>query len=159
MVFAVVSGVGASGGRFVPANPTATHTAAGQFTISNYVSTQAYILSNTSTASRSGAIVTLSNTDDSTTVHAAPPKLGVTSVSPVYVERKAYTFNVPFSYFVQTGFQTGPAPCAPGWTCYGSCGPGGSCGRGTGYQQPACCLKDPTPSGYNDSFGEWARIT
>lgn len=157
MVFAILSGSASSGGRYIPSNPTATHTGTGQFTITNYLGYQEYILSNTSTANRTENIVTLSNSNDNTTIHAAPPKLGVTSASPVYVERKEYTYNVPYTVYVQTGFDVIPAPCPAGWTCYGDCS-SGTCGKSYGYEDPRCCLKDPTPSGYSDEYGEWAKI-
>lgn len=60
-------------------------------------------------------------------------------------------------FFVQTGFQTMGAPCPVGWTCYGSCGPGGSCGKPQGYV--TCCRTDPTPGGYSTGQNEWYRIS
>lgn len=158
MSFIAIVGAAGSSGRYTTAKPTLTHTAAGQFTISGYDSVStAYVLSNTTTGSRTNAVVSLSNANDSTNVYSAPLKLGQLS-APVYVERKAYTYSTPYSYFVQTGFETIPFPCPPGWgTMYP---PTSTCGRSTGYQQPACCSKDGLPpgTGWEDTFGEWARI-
>ena len=144
--------------RIIPIKPVLSHTALGQFTISpeSYRENLTYSLSSTSgSVSRNGSIITVSDPNAIVTIIASSSKGG--SAAPSTVERKAYTYTTP--YFVQTGpFYTYNGPCLPGSTCYGTCGEGqNNCGVTPGYT--TCCAKDATPSGYNDLYGEWSRIT
>lgn len=144
--------------RIIPIKPDISHTAFGQFTISEetYRENLTYSLSSTSgLVSRNGSVITVNDPNTVVTVIASTAKGG--SALPSTIERKSYTYTTP--YFVQTGpFYTYNGPCAPGSTCYGTCGEGtNNCGVTPGYT--TCCAKDSTPSGYSDLYGEWSKVS
>lgn len=147
---------------FSPPTPFFAHgPSAGQFDITpaTYLPYVKYIAKTdggvaATNATISGNRVTLPT---SGTEHArVHGNLGLDSEKSSRIERRTKTqYQVPV--WIQTGFQTMGAPCPVGWTCYGTCGPGGSCGKGQGYTtqqwQPT-----PTPGGFTDSAGEWWKI-
>lgn len=133
-----------------PAVPTLQHTGYGQFTITNYDPALTYTLTLVSgggTANRVGAVITLSNVNARFSITAAYAA-GATQSTAGFFERKAYTYTEEFydCYYTQD-------PC-------GSCPGGWWCGDFGWTRQ--CCnvrqIKNPTPSGYTDQFGEWARV-
>lgn len=168
-----------------PAKPTFAHTAAGKFTIQNYDSNVVYtttLVSGGGTASRSGAVITLSDVNARFSVSA-----GYAANAPQsalgFVERKAYTYhseNQPYacgshqcncrSEWANCGCECGGGGCG----CYGNSSQSwGQCGcPGTmcWYNQRTVCdtctsycdnwvqVKDGTPSGYADAFGEWSKV-
>jgi hypothetical protein len=148
-----------------PAAPVMKHTATGKFTIQNYDATLAYTtvrVAGGGTASRSGAVVTLSDVNARFSITA-----GYAASSPQsglgYFERKAYTYT--------DGGQSCSPNCRPiSGNCFngtGSCQGDGSCGAdGTiccGGSMGSTCTDNPDikdnygPQGYVDQFGEWAK--
>jgi hypothetical protein len=141
-----------------PATPTLSHTAAGQFTITNYDSSLVYTLalvSGSGTATRVGAVVTLSATTARFSITAA-----YASGAPVsgfgYMQRTPYTYTQVASLGGEgVGFYytTAGDPCSPPTWMPEELEPGNwLCRR----YDP---VKDATPSGYTDAYGEWARVT
>lgn len=155
----------AGAGRFVADKPALTHSAYGEFTITNYSSNLSYAVSVTSgTASISSGILTMSSTDATATITVSSPKGGSLSST---AERKAYTY-----YYTQSTTCT-PNCRAISGNCFdgsGSCQGDGSCAAdGTiccGGSQGSTCTtvtngpyKNATPSGYSDDNSEWWKTT
>lgn len=145
---AIIAAVGASagGGRFVPPITVARSglgLSAGQFRITDYSATYSYTLGGS--ASRSTNTLTLPNAPSGPasqgTVQPFPPK-GVTGGTVVNIARTPYTF---YTYSTSTPY------CATHWS-KGQCAGWGS---HTTHYGP---FKNPTPTNYTDSEGEWWRI-
>lgn len=140
----VAAGIGASGGRYTPTQPTIDHgTVRAQFVILNYTANDQYSLSsgsrtdNTITLSGSGTVVS--------TLTATPPKGGVPG-STKSIERRDYTYY----YGVTGGNPGGPCDYLPG--CGGLCI---YCAPGNPNYGP---FQNSAPPGFNDSYSEWWRV-
>lgn len=154
------------------------HTATGQFIITNYNASLVYTATNIS----GGGTATLNTTTGVYTVSSATSRWSVSAAYAVgapqsavdYMERKAYTYS-----YVQTGCSPNCrgicCGCGPTVNCSNCCpqlGGCGCCGDGScGADGCICCggsagctptygnVKDATPSGYNDSYSEWWKVT
>ena len=143
---ALVVGTVASSGRFVPAMTiarTGLGLSAGQFKITDatYNAGYTYTLTGPNT-SRSGQIVSLTTTPAQGTVQPFPPK-GITGGTVVNVARTPYTYHASYHHNPR---------CASHWSS-GQCaawGPNNHHFNGN--------VKNPTPTNYSDSEGEWWRI-
>lgn len=138
-----------AGGRgIVPVKPTATHTGTGQFTLgAEYSATNVYTLTaSAGSATRNGAVVSLSNANSVGTITAKSPK-GVTASTALTVERRAITYTT----VVLDSFET-----------FGGC-PDGYNFSDFGAQGTFCILygsnEDSPPAGFTKNHGEWAKIT
>lgn len=152
---------GLRGAGFAPAKPTLSHSAYGQFTIDNYNSMYQYSLSVTAgTASRSGAVITLSAVDAVLTV---TPSFGPAGTSAT-AERKAYTYHTENQQTCTPNCQPGGGPTGANSCWCGSSSDGyqtccGGCYGSTCSGNPNAVVKDSLPSGYTDSNSEWWKIT
>ena len=138
-----IIGAVASGGRFVPPITVARSglgLSAGQFKITDTNYTQYnYIMGGSAT--RSANIISLSSTPSSGTVQAQAPK-GVTASAVVNVARTPYTFHNAYAY----------SPiCYSHWHS-------GQCASLGVQEHYLGSPKNPTPTNYTDSEGEWWRI-
>lgn len=155
---------GLRGAGFPPAKPTLTHSAYGQFTISDFNPLYTYGLTVTAgTATRSNAVITLSAVDATLTV---TPSFGPTGTS-VTAQRKAYTYHTenqqtcsPNCRAISGNCYSDPNPCQGDGSCAadGTICCGGSAGS-TCTGNPNAIVKDSTPSGFTDSNSEWWKIT
>ena len=166
-------------GLSAPAAPIMNHhTSAGQFVITNYDSNLSYtpILitgSGTATLNTGTGVYTLSNANARFSVSA-----GYSSGSPKsavdYMERKSYTYspvttcvdNCASAYYWPAGNCPGPNCCNAFNNCWGGsvdgyCAADGTicCGGSRGQTCTTTNVKDGTPSGYTDSYGEWWRVS
>ena len=151
----------AGGGRFTPDKPEASHTAAGQFTISNWDGTFIYTLT---TGSRVDAVITLSSTTQTSDVTAKAPK-GVSVSATMSVARQPLTYPLTCTsiYFACVSSCGSMGGCTCGGTCGCACTyyPSGECAGLFGYQICSCtCPLDTTPAsqGYVQAHGEWGRV-
>jgi hypothetical protein len=142
-----------------PPTPTLSHTALGQFTITNYNSALDYVVTN---GTRSGAVITVPTATSTMNVTAAYAA-GAPVSAAAYGERKAYTYH----FDVTDGASYYHAPPADGYAPNFGVGPDGSAtyfcqDLGTGgdscYHNVGVNHKDNLPSGYTDQFGEWFKI-
>lgn len=133
----------ASSGRFVPLMTiarTGLGLSAGQFKITNYVSTNIYTLTGANTF-RSTDTISLNATTAQGTVQPFPPK-GVTGGTVVNVARTPYTFY---------GHNVSSPYCASHYH-------DGQCAAGASHNTFAGPYKNGTPTNFTDSEGEWWRI-
>jgi hypothetical protein len=148
----------ACGGMGVVApTPTLSHgPSAGTFIIDNYDSNLRYSIT---AGTRSGNTITLGTSGTVICQVTAFTQKGVTPSAAKTCERKTYTES-----YVQVG--TAPGSCGYVPVGQGGCNTvsfceGGQCyciqcfGGGPIYGY----VKDATPSGYTDSYGEWWKIT
>lgn len=154
---------GAAAGRFQPENPTIIHgPSTGQFVISNYNAQYQYQIS---TGTRSGNTISLDTSQIvSTNVTAASPKGGPPYSGSSFIERRPYTYS-----WGKTGEEPGSGECSylPNCADCGNCPQCANCGAGSGGLCIYCpgpvptygWIKDSTPPGFTDSFGEWWRIS
>lgn len=157
-MLAGVLGASAAAGRFVPTKPSLSWTGLGQVTISPFDANLSYnVTVNSGSVTRSGAVVTLSSRNAVATITASSPKGGSSPQSTF--ERREYTF---------TTVVTGPAPILDSFeTSSFSCPSGynfedyGAQGRFCRLYGPAPTtqVKNSTPSGFSDQYGEWGRVT
>ena len=132
----------AAGAGFIPAKPNMTYNTTAKFNVSNYSSSNTYILvPNSGTATIDGScVITLSSSDTECTVAAKGGAKTVSQSATSLIGRKPFTFNNtclsqcasanndPFSWILQ------PFAC--------NCGP----------------HLNPAPSGYTAGTNEWRRI-
>mgnify|MGYP001764803816 CR=1 FL=1 len=166
-----------------PAVPVMEHTGYGKFTITNHDPLAVYTLTRVSgsgTASRSGAVVTLSDVNARFSI-VASYAVGAPGSAAGFMERKAYTFtlvNRPYpcgTHQCNCRQEWGSCGCGgcggfptPNSQSWGQCGcPGDMCWYNpttvcdtcTSYCDNWVNEKNPTPSGFVDKFGEWSRVT
>ena len=137
--------VSSGSGRFVPpitVARTGLGLTAGQFkiTTANYAQYD-YTLTGTYTT-RAADIVSLTNTNTTGTVTPVAPK-GLISGTTVNVARTPYTYHNAYNDHPQ---------CATNWHS-GQCAAWGPPAHSFAYS-----AKNPTPTNYTDSEGEWWRI-
>lgn len=149
----------ASGGKgVIPSIPTISHgPTAGTFVIDNYDSSLRYV---TTAGTVSGNTVNLGTSGTVQSQIVAYTQKGVIASSSRLLERRTITQS-----YVQTG--TAPGSCSYLPHC-GSCGncagctncvpSGGLCIFCSGGGPIYSWVQDPTPSGFNESYGEWWRI-
>lgn len=154
------------------------HTSAGQFIITNYNSSLAYtpiLITGSGGASlnTSTGVFTLSSTNARFSISA-----GYSSGSPqsslAYMERKSYTYsnvttctdNCGSAYYWPSGNCPGPNCCNSFNNCWGggvdgNCAADGTicCGGSRGQTCTTTSVKNATPSGFTDSYGEWWRVS
>jgi hypothetical protein len=166
-----------------PAQPVVSHTAYGQFTIANLQPSVTYTftrLSGSGTATRNGSVVTLSSADARFQVTAGYGASGP-QTDPAFMERKSYTYHMENHQYACGSHQCNcrqdwgscgcgtcggyPTPNAGSW---GQCGcPGDMCWYNpvtvcdtcTSYCDNWVQVRDATPAGYADKFGEWSKVT
>ena len=132
----------AGGAGFVAPKASMTYNSKGKFNISNYTSSNNYILvPNTGSATiDSNGVVTLSSTNAECTIAVKGPK-SINASSTSLVGRKPYTYN---------------------YNCISSCSAGSPDVPGFWVLQPYACNcgphLNPAPSGYSGGSGEWRRI-
>lgn len=133
----------AGGGRWVPPL-TITRYAAGQYQISNYNSAYRYPITATSgpAGTRSGNIITLSQSTSESYVQVGPPKEGIVSSTNVNIKRTPYTFFGHSNSQPYCSAHHSDGQCA-GWGSHSS------------WSGP---FKNSTPANHSDSEGEWWRI-
>jgi hypothetical protein len=172
-----------------PAAPVMAHTANGKFTITNYDPAVIYKItrvSGTGTASRVNNVVTISDATARWSI-AASYAADTPSSDADFMERRPYTYHSENhsyacgSYSCNCRSDWGACGCACGGSggncgCYpspnsqswGQCGcPGNMCW----YNQTTVCdtctsycdnwvqVKDATPPGYADAYGEWSKVS
>lgn len=149
----------AGGGRAVAAKPTLTHyTATGQFQITNYDANLTYTLSVTAgTATRSGAIITMSNANSICTVTAKLPK-SISDSPAATAERKAYTAvqgpaDVSYIHGLPADGVNIPSTIGARWLYCTEGQPGEA------QHQEGTMVKGSLPAGYTDSYNEWWKVT
>lgn len=166
-------------GVSAPAAPIMDHhTATGQFIITNYNSSLVYtatLVSGSGTASlnTSTGVYTLSGANSRFSVTAAYGA-GATQSTADFMERKAYTYtpvttctdNCASAYFWPAGNCPGPNCCNAFNNCWGggvdgNCAADGTicCGGSRGQTCTTTNVKNATPAGYTDSYGEWWRVS
>lgn len=152
----------ASGGMGVIAEaPTLSHGAtAGTFVIDNYDPNLRYSIT---AGTRSGNTINLGTSGTVICQVTAFTQKSVTPSAAKTCERKNYTES-----YVQVG--TAPGTCSYYPQCGGPYDTGAGCtdcGGGSGGLCITCSgggpifgwVKDPVPSGYTESYGEWWKIT
>lgn len=165
-----------------PATPVMSHTATGQFTITNYDARAVYTLTRVSgggTATRNGAVVTLSDPNARFSIVAAFA-VGAPQSGTGFMERKAYTYtlvNQPYpcgSHQCNCRQEWGSCGCggcggfpSPNSQSWGQCGcPGDMCWYNpttvcdscTSYCDNWVNVRNGTPAGFADKHGEWSRV-
>lgn len=165
-----------------PATPVVAHTAYGQFTITNYDARAIYTftrLTGTGTATRVGAVVTLSDANARFSVVAAYA-VGAQTTAAAFMERKAYTYtlvNQPYacgSHQCNCRQDWGSCGCgscsgfpSPNGQSWGQCGcdyemcwynPTTVCDTCTSYCDNWVNVRNGTPAGFADKHGEWSRV-
>lgn len=162
-----------------PSAPIMNHyTTAGQFIITNYVSSLAYTATlitggGAATLNTVTGVYTLSNVNARFSITAGYSPTAPQSTS-AFMERKSYTYtpvttcvdNCASAYFWPAGNCPGPNCCNAFNNCWGGgvdgyCAADGTicCGGSRGSTCTTTNVKDPTPSGYTDSYGEWWRVS
>lgn len=150
-----------------PAKPTLNHhTTAGQFIITNYSPSLIYTAtlvsgSGSATLNTSTGVYTLSSQNARFSV-TAKYAAGTSESTAGYMERAQYTTtatNVDVSYIhglPQHGVINYGGYSIPGsrWTYCLEASYGGECPH-----QEGTNVKNATPSGYTDSYGEWWRVS
>jgi len=144
------------------------HTGLGEFTILNKSDLYDYTVTvNAGTAAISGAKITMSAVNSTATVTETYTPTGA-QIQKTLI-RKAYTYHQGPPNCHQVTFQCVSACGGQGCGCTSKgCGcactyyPSGECAGLYGYQTCDCTgcpqIKDATPAGYVDEFGEWVRI-
>ena len=162
MLHVPVFAAAAASGRFTPPTPTLSHTASGQFTITNYNPTYIYTFTNVSgggSVTNTAGVLTGMPAISRWSIKATSPKSSVSVLA--YMERKQYTTtptNVDVSYI--------HTPPSHGIVNYGTNAVPGSrwmyCSDGQtneSQHQEGTQVKNSTPSGYTDQYGEWFKTT
>lgn len=169
--------------------PTIAHSAYGQYTITNYDASYVYSVdASAGSASFSGDKFSLSSANCTFTLNSqfspSGPKKGVSGERRAYTYHKE---NFPYVCgSTQCNCRTSWGSCGP--ACGGCCAGGGDCGcypapTGSGYGGCGCAcnycdynpttvcdtcptycddykdVKDATPAGFVDEFGEWSRVS
>jgi len=158
----VLVAAAAGGGRFIPTKPDLVWTNYGQINISNFSTNLSYSISvNNGSVSTSSSLISLSSINAILTVTSSSPKGGTSQASTF--ERRSYTFST-----------TSSTSCSPNcriaafingqWTCQGDGSPGADgticCGGSAGQTCTTTntTVRNATPSGFIDQYGEWGRI-
>lgn len=156
--FSIIAASAAGGKGVIPSTPTISHGAsAGTFTITNYDSRLRYVVTS---GSVSGSTINLGTGGTVQSQIVAYSPKGVSSSPSKTMERRTITYS-----YVQVG--TAPGSCSYLPHC-GSCGNCPSCAQCT--PSGGLCIfcsgggpifdwvKNGTPSGFTESYGEWWKI-
>ena len=161
------------------------HTSTGRFIITNYSPTLSYSATNISgggsaTLDAGSGVYTVSSANSRWSITAAYA-IGANLSNPDFMERLAYTYssvNYPYacgSYQCNCTSGWGSCGCgtcagypSPNGQSWGQCGcpgdmcwynPNTQCGTCTSYCDNWVSVKNGTPSGYSDSYGEWWKVS
>lgn len=137
-----------------PAAPILAHSGAGKFTIQNYDPSLTYTtarVTGTGTVTQSGSVLTLSDATARFSVTSGYAA-GAPQSTPGFVERRPYTYH---QEYVHNGWRYWwPPPTSNDCGTWSNGDPW--CREPTfGWEN----VKDATPAGFTDSYGEWARTT
>jgi len=145
------------------------HTGLGEFTILNKSDLYAYTVTvDVGTATITGSVVTMDNVNSTATLTEKYVPTGA-QIQKTLI-RKAYTYHQGPPQCHSISYQCVGCPCggggcdcnSRGCTCACTSYSSGECAGLCGYQRCDCdgCpqIKDATPAGYDDEFGEWVRI-
>lgn len=148
---AVVSLATGSGKSLIPTAPIVSHgPTAGTFVIDNYDASLRYVITN---GTISGNTITLGTGSTISSTITAFTQRGVVASSGKFMERREITYS-----YVQVGTQPGSCSYLPA-SCNCCSNPsGGLCIFCSGGGPIYDWVKDGTPSGYTESYGEWWRI-
>lgn len=156
----IIAGIASGGRGVIPPKPTLSHTANGQYTITNYSASYTYTNSG---ATRSSNILTDMAGTGSVNVTAKSAKGIISSaIGTLYRQQPTTDMVYQQNYWGEVGCgsctHNCPNYCGGCGECACSYYPStNTCGRSTGCQ--VCYNHDYSGAGYISEFGEWSKVS